>query len=218
MLYILLNLITSLILNCFMPRKKYTEDQFIGMTAQVLSFISIKLCEYGYLLAFENELPDLKGLVELDTISNADFELLETLQDPAVKVVVQSIHKVEDCLKSYMLINNLDEYEVLDNEDYRELAADSFFAYVIECEGQTYTDILNDLNGVYYNIYQLLYHTTRQLTLNEMEIFDQVYDEFFEVVEDLLNNRIDTDNKNVALLHNLITTLAEDEKLLDQIE
>lgn len=200
-----------------MSRKKYTEDQFIGMTAQVLSFISIKLCEYGYLLAFENELPDLKGLVELDTISNADFELLETLQDPAVKIVVQSILKVEDCLRNFLLINNLDEFETLDNEDYRELAADSFFAYVIECEGKTYIDILNDLNGIYYNIYQLLYHTTRQLILKEMEIFDQVYDEFFEVAEDLLSNRISTDDKNVALLHNLIVALAGDEKLLDEI-
>jgi len=201
-----------------MSDKKYTEDHFIGMVAQTLSFISIKLCEYGYLLAFEKDLPDLKGLVQLDTISNADFELLETLNDPAVKVVVQSIHHVEDCLKNYMLINNLDEYEILDNEEYRELAADSFFAYIVECDGETYTDILNDLNGIYYNIYQLLYHTTRQLALKEMEIFDQVYDEFFEIVEDLLNNRLETDNKNVALLHNLIATLCADENLLEDIE
>lgn len=201
-----------------MSDEKYTEDQFIGMVAQILSFISIKFCEYGYLLAFEKELPDLKGLVELDTISNADFELLETLEDPAVKIVVRSIQKVEECLKSYILINNLDEYEVLDNEEYRELAADVFFAYMIDFEGQTYQDVLNDLNGLYYNIYQLLYHATRQLILKEMEIFDQVYDEFFEVVDDLLSNRIETDNKNVALLHNLISTLVEDENQLEHIE
>lgn len=207
-----------MLFNCFMERKEYTEDHFIGMTAQVLSFISIKLCEYGYLLAFEKELPDLKGLVELDTISNADFELLETLQDPAVKIVVHSIHQVEDCLKNFILINNLDEYEILDNEEYRELAADSFFAYVIEFDGQTYTDILNDLNGVYYNIYQLLYHTTRQISLQQMDIFDQVYDEFFEIIEDLLGNKIETDNKNIALLYHLINTLAKDEILLDNIE
>lgn len=201
-----------------MSSKKYTEDHYIGLTAQVLSYISIKLCEYGYLLAFEKELPDLKGLVELDTISNADFELLETLQDPAVKIVVHSIHTVEECLRNFMLINNLDEFEVLDNEEYRELAADSFFAYIIEWEGETYTDILNDLNGVYYNIYQLLYHTTRQISLQEMDIFDQVYDEFFDVIEDLFENGIPTDNKNIALLHQLICELAQDEVLLDQIE
>jgi len=201
-----------------MSDKKYTEDQFIGMIAQILSFVSIKFCEYGYLLAFEKELPDLKGLVELDTISNADFELLETLEDPAVKVVVKSIHKVEECLKSYMLINNLDEYEVLDSEEFRELAADVFFAYMIDYEGQTYTDVLNDLNGLYYNIYQLLYHATRQLVLKEMEIYDQVYDEFFEIVDDLLANKLETDNKNVALLHNLITALVEDENQLEHIE
>lgn len=197
-----------------MPHKKHTEDQFIGMVAQILSFISIKFCEYGYLLAFEKELPDLKGLVELDSVSNADFELLETLEDPAIKVVVRSIQHVEDCLRNYLMINGLDEYEVLDNEEYRELAADSFFSYMVDFEGNTYKDVINDLSGLYYSIYQLLYHTTRQLILQEMEIFDQVFEEFFEIADELMANRIETDDKNVALLHNLISTLYDDENLL----
>jgi len=197
-----------------MPHKKHTEDQFIGMVAQILSFISIKFCEYGYLLAFEKELPDLKGLVELDSISNADFELLETLEDPAIKVVVRSIQHVEDCLKNYIMINGLDEYEVLDNEEYRALAADSFFSYIIDFEGSTYKDVRNDLSGLYYSIYQLLYHTTQQLILQEMEIFDRVFDEFFEIADDLMANKIETDDKNVTLLYDLISLLYEDENLL----
>lgn len=190
------------------------EDAIKGLVPHVLSFIVSEYCKYGFLLAYEKDLSDLKGLVRPDSISSEDFELLEVVDDPAVKLLLRSIDKVINCSKTFFLINNLDELEVMENDEYNQLASDNYHIYIFDWENKSYQDVLINLNAVYFTIARLLYHTASQLRQNEIELPDEFYDdEFLDKYEELLEQKVYANDKNVGLLYELIADLNLD--LLD---
>lgn len=187
------------------------------MVPHVLGLIINELCKYGFMLAFENELSDLKGLVDADSISPEDFELLEDVNDEVVQILLSSVEKVIDCSKAYFLINNLDELEVMENDEYNMLASDNYFTYVIDWDNKSYNDLLINLNSVYFSISQLLYHTTCQIKLNEVEMPDEVYEEFLDRYTDILLEKIPAGDKNISLLYDLIIGLNTDLCKIDRL-
>ncbi|WP_214225949.1 hypothetical protein [Pedobacter sp. B4-66] len=193
------------------------EDSIKGLVPHVLSFVINELCKNGFMIAYEKDLSDLKGLIEPDSISSDDFELLEAVDDEVVRILLSSIDKVVKCSQTYFLINNLDEMEVMENEEYSLLASDSYYAYIIDWESKSYKDLLYNLNAVYFSISQLLYHTTCQIKLNEVEIPDEMYDEFIDKYSDLLRGKFDPDDKNISLLYSLIIDLNNDLADIDNL-
>ena len=169
------------------------------------------------MLAYEDELADLKGLVDADSISPDDFELLEYVDDEVVQLLLNSVEKVIKCSKTYFLINNLDELEVMENEEYNQLASDLYFAYIIDWDNKSYNDMLMNLNSVYFSISQLLYHSSCQIKLNEIEVPDTVYEEFLDKYSDILMEKITTDDKNISLLFDLIVGLNADLLKIDKL-
>lgn len=193
------------------------EDSIKGLVPHVLSFVINELCKNGFMIAYEKDLSDLKGLIEPDSISSDDFELLEAVDDEVVRVLLSSIDKVVKCSQTYFLINNLDELEVMENEEYSLLASDNYYAYIIDWESKSYKDLLYNLNAVYFSISQLLYHTTCQIKLDEVEIPDEMYDEFIDKYSDLLRGKFDPDDKNISLLYSLIIDLNSDLADIDNL-
>lgn len=190
------------------------EDTIKGLVPHVLSFIVSEYCKYAFLLAYEKDLSDLKGLIKPDSIAVEDFELLEVVDDPAVQVLLRSIDKVVNCSKTFFLINSLDEFEVMENDEYSQLASDNYHIYMIEWENRNYKEVLINLNAVYFTIARLLYHTATQLRRNEIELPDEFYDdEFLDKYDELLDQTVYANDKNVALLYDLIAALNVD--LLD---
>ena len=194
------------------------EDEIKGLVPHVLSFIISEFCKYGFLLAYEKDLSDLKGLIEPDSIAEEDFELLEAVDDQVVQLLLRSIDKVISCSKTFLLINNLDEFEVMENEEYNQLASDNYYIYIMEWENKNYEDLLINLNAVYFTIARLLYHTATQLKLKEVELPDEFYDdEFFDKYTELLDQKVYTDDKNVELLYDLIADLNLDLLEIDRL-
>lgn len=194
------------------------EDEIKGLVPHVLAFIVSEFCKYGFLLAYEKDLSDLKGLVEPDSIAEEDFELLEAVDDQVVQLLLRSIDKVISCSKTFLLINDLDEFEVMENEEYNQLASDNYYIYIIEWENKNYEDLLINLNAVYLTIARLLYHTATQLQRKEVELPDEFYDdEFFDKYTELLDQEVYTDDKNVELLYDLIADLNLDLLEIDRL-
>lgn len=190
------------------------EDAIKGLVPHVLSFIISEYCKYGFLLAYEKELSDLKGLIRPDSIAAEDFELLAAVDDPAVQLLLRSIDKIINCSKVFFLINGLDEMEVMENEEYNQLASDNYHIYIVDWENKNYQEVLINLNAVYFTVARLLYHTATQLRLVEIELPDEFYDdEFLDKYEELLDRKVFANDKNVALLYDLIADLNMD--LLD---
>lgn len=192
------------------------KDCVIGLVPHVLGFVINELCKNAFLLAYENDLSDLKGLVPADAIDPDDWELLESVDDEVVQIILTSVDKVVDCLKTYYLINNLDELETMENETYNELASDSHYAYIIDWESKSYRDLLINLNTVYFCITRYLYHTTIQLRLDEPDIPEELYDEFLEIYNNSFEESLRSEDKNISLLYDLILNLNEDLVKIDK--
>lgn len=193
------------------------EDSIKGIVPHVLSFVINELCKNGFMIAYEKDLSDLKGLIEPDSISPDDLELLDAVDDDVVRILLSSIDKVIKCSQTYFLINNLDEMEVMENEEYILLASDNYYAYIIDWESKSYKDLLYNLNAVYFSISQLLYHTTCQIKLDEVEIPEEMYDEFIDKYSDLLRGKLEPDDKNISLLYSLIIDLNNDLSEIDKL-
>jgi hypothetical protein len=191
------------------------EDEIKGLVPHVLSFIVSEFCKYGFLIAYEKDLSDLKGLIEPDSIAAEDFELLEAVDDEVVQLLLRSIDKVVECSKTFFMINNLDEFEVMENEEYNQLASDNYYIYIMDWEHKSYKDLLVNLNAVYFTIARLLHHCAAQLKRNVIELPDEFYDndEFLNQYSDILDHKLCDDDKNVTLLYDLIVDLNLD--LLD---
>lgn len=183
------------------------EENIKGIVPHILSFVINELCKNGFLIAFEKDLSDLKGLIEPDSLSSDDFELLDSVDDDVVRILLKSIDRVVKCSKTYFLINNLDELEVMENEEYNVLASESSYTYIIDWESLSYQDVLENLNAVYFSISQLLYYTTCQIRLNEIEPPNEVNDEFLDRYSDLLGEKLYSEDKNISLIYDLIVDL-----------
>lgn len=194
------------------------KDAIKGLVPHVLSFIVSEYCKYGFLLAYEKELSDLKGLIKPDSIASEDFELLASVDDPAVQLLLRSIDKIINCSKVFFLINDLDEMEVMENEEYNQLASDNYHIYIVDWENKNYQEVLINLNAVYFTVARLLYHTATQLRLAEIELPDEFYDdEFLDKYDELLDRKLFANDKNVALLYDLIADLNMDLLDLDRL-
>jgi hypothetical protein len=189
------------------------EEIIIGSVPHTLGFVVNELSKNAFILAFEGDLADLKGLVDPESIAADDFELLDDVDDPVVQLILVSVDRVITCMTTYYLINGLDELETMENEIYNEVASDYFYAYIINWESKNYEEMLVNLNAVYLSIAQLLYHAACQLELKVIELPDHIYDDFFEMYASFCKEEVPSENKNISLLYELIHQLNGD--LLD---
>lgn len=191
-------------------KEKDNEEILLGMVSHILSFAISEFCKYGYSLAFERELADLKGLVKADSIYENDFEILESLNDPAVRLLIKSVHKVVNHIKIYFMINTLDEIEVMLDEDFHQHASDNFHFYINEGTGTDYKMLLLDTHDLYFSVMHLIFHTAYQLRLKEIDLPDEIFDTFYFDFLDVLDNNMETEDKNIQLLYDLIVSLNDD--------
>jgi hypothetical protein len=193
------------------------EEAIIGSIPHTLGFVVNELSKNAFILAFEGDLADLKTLVDPESIAADDFELLENVDDPVVQLLLVSVDRVITCMTTYYLINGLDELDVMENEEYNEVASDYFYAYIIDWESKNYPEMVTNLNAVYLSIAQLLYHATRQLELKVIDVPDSIYDEFFDHYGSFCKEEVPSDNKNISLLYDLIHHLNGDLLKIDKL-
>lgn len=193
------------------------EEIIIGSVPHTLGFVVNELSKNAFILAFEGDLADLKGLVDPESIAADDFELLDDVDDPVVQLLLVSVDRVITCMTTYYLINGLDELETMENEIYNEVASDYFYAYIINWESKNYEEMLVNLNAVYLSIAQLLYHASCQLELKLIELPDHIYDDFFEMYSKFCKEEMPSENKNISLLYELIHHLNGDLLNIDKL-
>jgi hypothetical protein len=189
----------------------------VGIIPHVLSFIACELCKYGFMLAYERGLSDLKGLIEPDSISEADIDLLEVVDDEVIKVLVKSIDKTLTCMKTFIIINNLDEFEVMENDEYNQIASDIYHLYIIDWENKNYEQTVVNLNAMYFSIQLLIYHATQLIFHDDVDIPFIEYEKFFDILSSIFAAEEPDKNKNVALLNDLIIDLNDDLLFIDKI-
>lgn len=198
-------------------REEGNKNLLLGMVSHVLSFTISEFCKYGYLLAFEKELSDLKGLVKADSIYENDFEILAGIQDPVVRLLLNSVHRVVDSIKIFQMINGLDDIEVMLNEECNQEASNNFHYYINESVGTDFASLIIEAHDFYFSAMHLIFHTAYQLRLQQIDLPDEVFDTFYFDFLDVLDGNFIPEDKNVRLLYDLITAINEDALALEQL-
>lgn len=200
-----------------MSEDNLSQKAPVGVIPHILSFIACELCKYGFMLGHERGLSDLKGLIAPDSISDADIDLLEALDDEVIQVLVKSIDKTLTCMKTFIIINNLDEFEVMDDDEYNQIASDIYHLYIINWENKNYEQTVINLNAMYFSIQLLVYHATQLIVSDDVDIPFVEYDKFFDILSSIFTAEERNQNKNVALLNDLIVDLNDDLLFIDKI-
>lgn len=183
------------------------ENSIKGVVPHILCFIVNELCVNCFRLAQERELSDLKGWVDPESNSDWDYELLGALDDEVIKKVMVSVDKGLVCLQTYFMINNLDEVEVYENEEYSAMASESYLCYAEDSKLLSYEELVQNLNMVYISIAHMLYHTTCQLEQDEINIPEIDYEAVDDRYSDILSGKVESDDRNVTLLYDLMISL-----------
>lgn len=199
--------------------KQSQEEVIKGSIVHVLNFIALRMMTTAFAMAFEGELSNMKefmspedraDIYEGHLIGYVDTEiaLLETIEDIGVKTVTASMQRIFDCVNTYLLINNLDVMEIMEDPIYMDLASTIYVEDPINLEANYATHVeLETLNFFYYNLaiwrcIQMLLTNQTESEENEMDIFmDQYYD--FESEE------LTSEDKNIALLYDLMRFLEQ---------
>lgn len=205
----------------------YNEEEIItGSILHVMNLITLELLRYGFMLGQQNELKDLKQLVNTDEDNwmkgeglvcvDDEMELLDCLEDVAIKQLMRSVNRIAEFKDTFLLINNLDKEEVIMSDEFYEQAQDTYYKYTftMECKG-TYESILDNLHCYYWPIELILFDCVMQFMLNKKEVNNEAeaaYEHYhftpgFEMV---------TDNKNALLLLDLLPELNKEANNIDE--
>lgn len=166
-----------------------TEKIVRGSVIHVMNYIVIELMRFGYKLAVKNELADLKDLINTNADKwmrpeaneetgliclDDDLDLLEALDDAAVKRLMISIRRILKTVDTYALMSSPDIDELLEEEDLHDEAGGIFDAYSVElAEDGSYENVLDNLVMYYTAIYMLLWYCITQLELGRLEVYDE---------------------------------------------
>ena len=116
------------------------------------------------------------------------------------------MQQVLDCVEVYLLINNLDVMEIMEDPVYMDLAFEIYEEEPINPEADYNTHVeLESLNFFYYNlpIWRCI-----QMLLNNQTVFDEVdIDTFSNQYYDFEQKDLTAEDKNVALLYELMRSL-----------
>jgi hypothetical protein len=194
-----------------------TQDEIIiGAVVHIIDCIGRRMMETAFALAYERELSDMKayrapkeytkigGEVTLFCI-DLEIELLESLSDEGVQIVVASMKLVYEFKRVYLLINNLDLIEVLLDDECAELSyviyGETEFDPSLNYEQQKQQEIDNYF---WYNL--SLWRCVKMILYNRIN-FDDDQDEFMEQYFDFCQHDLTTEDKNAVLLYDLQRSL-----------
>lgn len=169
-----------------------TEKIVRGSVIHVLNYIVIELMRFGYKLAVKNELADLKDLINTNADKwmrpeaneetgliclDDDLDLLDTLDDAAVKRLMISIQRILKTVDTYVLVSSPDIDELLLEEDLHNEAEGIFYTYSVEWEEDgSYDSVRKNLFMYYSCIDMLLWYCITQLELGRLDVYDEAMD------------------------------------------
>ena len=166
-----------------------TEKIVRGSVIHVLNYMVIELLRFGYKLAVKDELADLKDLINTNADKwmrpeaneetgliclDDDLELLDSLNDPAIKQLMISISRIFQARDTYVLMTSPDIDELLLEVDLHEEAEGIFYTYSVDWdEDGSYDNLRSNLFMYYTCIDMLLLYCITQLELGRLEVYDE---------------------------------------------
>lgn len=184
----------------------YNKETILPAAAKMMGFINFSFCEYGMKLAMERELADLKDAVDPATFTGIEFELLDNLKDPAIRIMLEDVKAIDDTIRVLLLINSMDELETMEDEAGTDLANEVHYSFTLgPTPGGNYHDIVNDIHFLYQTTTYSIYLMALLLTSGGIDLDYHRDAEYYDDCSggpDL--SLLDQTDKNVSLLYDLI--------------
>src|SRR5215217_7749191 len=200
-----------------------TEEEIVkGSVWHVLNFTNATVMEYTFALAFEKELADMKGLMKggsfCDVLDeekglyfiNTELELLESLKDPAIVILVDTIHKLIDCANTYFIIIGIDLEELATDDQYNYMAGGTWNSMYFELKEEGYDALLQTAGTLYHSMLYVLYTAAYQLILKRADVYEVSDDEFWKNYHPLLVGELKVEDPLAQILIDLIAELQKD--------
>ena len=204
------------------------RDTIKGIAYHTLNFMVCDLMAWCFRLAFEKELDDLKGLVEPDSICgladddtpgtwDVELELLTTLDDKAVVLLMDSITCLIEARETYRIMNGLDIDEiVLDGQSIDGARNICCCADFIPGDDENYNRLVLLTEVMFTNFYYRLYVCAFMFMEGTVDVDEEeVQDELDKNHHLIMEESMVTGDHNVRLLLDLIKQLTGHCSLMD---
>ncbi|MHA4894146.1 hypothetical protein ACXZ1K_05285 [Pedobacter sp. PWIIR3] len=185
----------------------------------------IKVC---FLIALDDELSDLKGMVSPASVCDVDefgeicsFEvelrLLSILDDPHIKVMMQSLELLSVARYNLQLRNKMEGVDANPDEKAIDLANKTFnrfFPWRGAPKIRTRRTMLRMLPQHYQKCYLALWACSEQLLRSRISISKTSNEDFERASAFLSFDDLETDNNNANFIYSLLSELQQNELLL----
>lgn len=182
---------------------KYKQEDILPIVIHVLSFSTMKFAEYGYLSIVENEVTPLKGLDKSEVTPVMYFELLEASDDEISKAIRDCITHIDAAVDTFCLLYGIDLDELYSDERIHELACTLYFELCDYAEGVIEDDIEEAITELPFATANAFFFLCKLIMEEEVDhdflMEDGLYGKGSQELEFM-----DTSNRNVAILHDLI--------------
>jgi hypothetical protein len=195
-----------------------TKEKIIEASAvSVLKMVIRSIMEHCFLLAHENELSDLKGVIPAEDIGeydeegrldwSVDMELLNLVLDKPVVYLMNMIRKIESHINVYTKTNDLDHEEILADEQIMEQTASTWLYIIGQMKYQNYREILDTLGWLIecYGMVQIL---------GLADVFLETEMQYYSWDGAIAS--LDISNKNALFLLNIYADIQLDAAQLEQ--
>ncbi|EDM36127.1 hypothetical protein PBAL39_19629 [Pedobacter sp. BAL39] len=189
-----------------MAFQHFSDHTLRAAIAQLMSFSSFEICKYGMMVILEKEMTDLKGTVDPETFTGVEFDLLEASEDPLVKMLMKSVKAIDETIATYLMINSMDDFEVMNDDDANKLASHIFNNFISNWEEDGYENIVHGIHYMYLNLRFVMYSAAQLYIQEGAEMDAELYEERWNM--DTLLSVVDDvedfgDEKNLLQLFHL---------------
>jgi hypothetical protein len=202
-----------------------TKEKIIEASAvSVLKLIIRSIMEHCFLLAHENELSNLKGIIPAENIGvfseegmldwSADLALLNLIEDKPVVYLMNIVRKIDKHILSYSKSNALDWAELADDDDVMEQSASTWLYVVGQMKYQSYAEILNTLGWLIECYGMVIWNLAYQQILGLDDVFLQTELEYYVWDGDV--ESLTVENENALFLLGIYTDIQLDAAQIEQ--
>lgn len=187
----------------------YTTDTVKAAVLQSLVYCCQLLAKFAVRVALDKQLKGLKVKipVHLD-VGDLDFELVELLECPFVRIMRENIEHINDVQERFILINALSIDAVEEHDDGLELAVNLAEYFLVSPLQNLIDDIFTDVDALYLNLIYLMHLLAYLLFYEQMDMDSDEFEGYwyFTVDENVFHFK-DSEEKNISLIFTLINQM-----------
>jgi hypothetical protein len=163
--------------------KTQNEDKNTLVQANyiVMALMQSELIKLSMRLALENELAEWKGKLDPEDLKPDDFDLLNPLEEPIVKCMVQTRDLIAAIMGDWIRLTGVDDDEAFANDAAVELAQELFYGYLLPLDQTTHELILYDVDFLYISLCYIPRVAAYLAMTGELDLEGDCYDDFWNM-------------------------------------